>query len=235
MKAVPSIDLLEAAAYALVGERCRQSYLHDLRGGLQSVQTAVELLARAAMAPGENPALAEKATALARRAVQNHEKSLVELLARLTPMKETAAPLNVSELLTDILRFTRNDAAGKSITFQIESSAEVWVVAQAHKFRLIILGLVCSLIDAAAPDAVIGITVARAAPDAAIEFRSSVPCPAIRNPLDPWHSGGAISSSYELLLAMAQQWVSANGGRLEPPAESRLPNALRIYYPLASS
>jgi hypothetical protein len=193
------------------------------------------LLVRAAMSPGENSALAEKASALARRAVQNHEKSLAELLSQLTPMKETAASVNVGELVAEVLRFTRNDAAGKSITLRIESATDVWVVAQARQFRLLVLGLVSSLIDAAAPGAALDIAVARAIPDAMIEFRSSVPCPAVLNPEDLWHSGGAMSSMHELLLALTHRWVSNNEGRLEPPAGPHLPNALRIYYPLASS
>ncbi len=235
MKAIPFIDLLEAAAYALVGERCRQSFLHDIRGGLQSLHTAVELLTRASMSPGESAAVAEKASALARRAVQNHEKSLAELLDKLTPQREAAAPVNVGELVGEVLRFIRNDAAGKSIAFRLESAADVWVAAQVHKFHLVLLGIVSALIDAAAPGAVIDIAVARSNMDAVIEFRSSIPCPALRTPEDLWHSGGAMSSQYELMLTLTQRWVSANGGRLEPPADSRLPNALRIYYPLASS
>jgi signal transduction histidine kinase len=235
MKAIPTVDLLEAAAYALVGERCRQSYLHDIRGGLQSLHTAVELLVRAAMGPAENAALAEKASTFARRALQNHETSLAELLNQLTPLKETAAPVDLGELVAEVLRFTRNDAAGKSLTFQLESADGVLVVAQPRRFRLLVLGLVSSLIDAAAPGTSVDITVARAVPDAIIEFRSMIPCPAVRDSEDLWQSGGATSSSYELLLALTRRWVSANGGRLEPPADAHLPNALRIYYPLASS
>jgi signal transduction histidine kinase len=235
MKAIPSIDLLEAAAYALVGERCRQSYLHDIRGGLQSLHTAVELLVRAAMSTGENPALAEKATAIARRAVQNHEKSLAELLDQLTPSKETAATVNVGEVVSEVLRFIINEASGKSISFRFEPAPEVLVVAQPRKLRLLILGLSSSLIDAAAPRAVIDVAVARENRDAMIEFRSSVPCPALRSPEDLWHSGGAMSSPYELLLVLTQSWASTNGGRLERPTDAHLPHALRIYYPLASS
>ena len=235
MKAISSIDLLEAAAYALVGERCRQSYLHDIRGGLQSLHSAVELLARAAVSPAENPALAEKASALARRAVQNHEKSLTELLNQLAPIEERAGTVDVGELVAVVLRFIRNDAAGKSINFRFAPSAEVLVVAQPHKFRLLILGLCSALIDAAAPGAVVDVAVARAHLDAMVEFRSSIPCPTIQNPQALWRAGEAVSSAYELLLALTQHWVSVNGGRLEPPTGAHLPNSLRIYYPLASS
>jgi len=234
MTVTASIDVFEAAAYALVGERCRQSYLHQVRGGLQSLHTAVELLVRAAATPGDNPALAERAAALARRALQNHEKSMAELFNELAPMQESADSLNVGEVVAEVLRFIRNDAAGRSITFRVESATDVWVMAQPHKLRLLLLGLVTSLIDAAAPGAVIDVAVARAIPHAMIEFRSGVLCPAFPDPQHLWQSGTTPGSAYELLLALTQRWSTANGGRLEPPVDPQVPGALRIYYPLAS-
>ena len=235
MNAIPSIDMLEAAAYALVGERCRNSYLHDLRGELQSLQSAVELLARAAVKPGENSALAEKAATLARRTVQNHEKSLAQLLNHLAPVKESAQTVNLGELIAEALRFMRNEAACKSVTFHLQPVTEIVVVTQPHKLRLLLVGLWCGLIDAAPPGAAVDVRVERRIQEVMIEFRSTIPCPAIQNPEELWHSVGIMSSSFELLLALTQQWVSVNGGRLEPPMDSHLPKALRIYYPLASS
>jgi hypothetical protein len=234
MKAIPSINMLEAAAYALVSERCRQSYLHDIRGGLQALHSAVELLVRAANSPGDNPALAEKATALARRAVQKQEKSLVELVNQITPQTEIAGTVNVGDLVSDVLRFIRNDAANKSIAFRLEAAGDVQVLAQPHKFRLLILGLCSTLTDGLAPGSVVDVAVARADSEALVEFRSTMSCAAV-NPEYLWNPAGAMSSPCELLLALTQHWAAANGGRLELSTEPHLPNTLRIYYPLASA
>jgi hypothetical protein len=232
MKAIPCITMLEAAAYALVSERCRLSYLHDARGGLQALYSAVELLVRAAKDPGGNPALAEKAAVLARRAVQKQEKSLVELLNQTTPQSEIASTVNVADLVSDILRFIRNDAASKSIAFRLEAAGDVLILAQPLKFRLLILGLCSTLTDGLAPGSVVGVAVARADPEALVEFRSAVSCAAV-NPEDLWNPAGAMASACELLMALTQHWAAANGGRLALCTEAHLPNTLRLYYPLA--
>ena len=67
MKAVSFTQVLDAAAYALIGERCQQAYIHDIRGGLQAINSAVELLARSVKSPAQNGALLEKASALGHR------------------------------------------------------------------------------------------------------------------------------------------------------------------------
>jgi hypothetical protein len=217
-----------------VGERYRQSYLHDVRGGLQALNSAVELLIRAARAPGENAALAEKASGLARRAVQRQEKSLVQLVNQLTPQSEIATTLNVGEMVDDVMRFIKNDSASKSITFRAESAADVFVLAQAHKFRMLILGLSLALTDGLAPGTVVDIAVSRAGSSASVEFRSLMPCSSVPSPENLRHTDGA-TSLFELMVALTGRWTALNGGRIDLSAEPHLPTALRIYYPLASS
>ena len=235
MKALSFVELLDAAAYALAGERCRQSYLHDMRGALQVLQSAVELLIRAAGSCTENPALAEKASGLARRAVQNYEKSLVELVNHLTPHDELASVVNVGELVGDVVRFIRNDAASKSITFHLESAADVFVLAQPHKFRMLLLGLCSALTDGLPPETVVDIAIGRTASSASVEFHPVTPCSAVPSLEALGHTDGSTTSLFELMVALTGRWTALNGGRIEPTTDSHLPSALRIYYPLASS
>ncbi len=230
MKAISSIDVLGAAAYALVSERCRQSYLHDIRGGLQTLNSAVELLIRAANSPAENTALAEKASVLARRAVQKQEKLLLDLLNDLTPQTETASRVNIGELMSEVLRFVANDVAGKSVSIRLQSATELCVLVERHKFRLLILGLVCMLADDLAPGSVVEVTIARSASHALIEFLSSVARSSLHEAKSPWESTAAMSSPGELLLALTRQWTVANGGGLELS-----PTAIRIRYPAAEN
>jgi hypothetical protein len=218
-----------------VGERYRQSYLHDVRGGLQALNSAVELLIRAASAPGENAALAEKASALARRAVQRQEKSLVDLVNQLTLQSEMATTLNVGEMVDDVMRFIRNDSASKSITFRAESAADVFVLAQAHKFRMLILGLSLALTDGLAPGTVVDVAVARAGSSASVEFRSVMPCSSVPTPENLSQADNSSTSLFELIVALTGRWTALNGGRIDLSTEPHLPTALRIYYPLASS
>jgi len=54
-------DLYEAAARATINERCAPAYLHDVRGSLQALFGALELLGRSARAGGGDLARVEKA------------------------------------------------------------------------------------------------------------------------------------------------------------------------------
>ena len=233
MKAICASDMLEAAAYALVGARCRQSYLHDVRGGMQALRSAIELLARAASIQGVDRPLAEKASGLARSAVSKHEKSLVELVNQLAPQGGTAATVNVGELVSDALRFLRNELAAKSITFRAEAAPDVLVFAETDKFRLLILGLISTLVDELAPGGVVDLTVARSDSNALVEFRAAMPCAFIRNPEELLRPPSTVASAFELLLAVTQRWASDHGGRVELSTGSQSPDALRLHYPLA--
>jgi hypothetical protein len=198
-------DALDAAAYALVGERCRHAHLHDIRGELQTLQSSLELLARSAKTPADNIALADKATALARRALANHEKALVEFVNQTTPHDEAAVAVDVRDMVNSALRSLRNDAANKSITFKVESAADLRIVAQPYRSRLLIMVL--------------------------IEIQSAVKWPAVRSPEDLWSSATSQVPPHDLLLAVTSRWASANGGRVEPPQDSQSHPALRLYYP----
>jgi hypothetical protein len=235
VKLLPISDVLEAAAYAVVGERCRQAHLHDARGELQTLHSAIELLARAAKTPGENTGLADKASALAKRALAVHEKSLVELLNRMTPHNAAVVPVNVGLLVAEVLRVLRNDALSKSINFRFEAVADVSIEAQPNLFEMVILGLCAMTIDELASGACIAVTVGRLDSHAYVEWKSNIPWPAVRRPEELWHSARAALSPYELILAVAWRWTSANGGRVELPEDPQVRDTLRIYYPNHSS
>jgi hypothetical protein len=229
---LPLGDVLEAAAFALVGERCRQAHIHDARGDLQALHSAIELLARAAKSPGDNALLAEKAAALARRALSNHEKALVDRLNRMTPHLAAPIVVNLGQLVSDVLRTLRNDALSKSIAFRFDAVADVSIVAQPHMCEMVILGLCAMTMDKLAAGASIDVAVGQSDSYAFIEWKSKLPWPAVRSPEELWRSAQDTLLPYELLLAVAWRWSSTQGGRVEMPAEPQLQDALRIYYPL---
>jgi hypothetical protein len=224
MKTVSRSDIVDAAAHALIAGCCRESYLHDIRGGLQALGSAVELLARAAQNPVPNQALAEKAAALARRALANHETSLLALLSELLPQSEAASTVNVGETLHEVLRFIKGDAGRRSITFTLTSPADVRVLTQARRFRLLMLGMSSTLADGLDPGTAVAVTVSAAASEALIEFRPSLPAPStpdLEQPLHAW------------LLEWMRQWPVGCGGRLELDSEQESPPSLRVYLALA--
>lgn len=229
--ALSPADLLEAAAYSLVTARCRTSYVHEIRGGLQALNSAVELLARAVKNPGENLALAEKAVALARRALLNHEQALLEFVNQVAPQPEIAGAVDVGELMSEVLRFIRNDAANKSITFRLASTPDVRVRAQPRTLRLFALGLCATLIDGLDPGTVVDVTVSRSDQSAVIELGPVVPGASTRTPEQFLDYRGATLPLYELLLSLTRQWLATNGGSLDMPEETDLPRVLRISYP----
>jgi signal transduction histidine kinase len=230
MKAITTRDMLEAAAFALVSERCRASYVHDIRGGLHALYGGVELLSRAAKNP-DNGILADKAAGLARSALAKHEKSLIDLVDQLSPRQEAAVPVNVGELVGEILRFIRNDVANKSVTFRLQTERDIVVLAEAHKIRLLLLGLSITLTDGLDPGTVIDVSVTRSSHYALIEFASFVSSPTVPELKDIWGSTGPVASARELLLSLSQAWASDNGGRLELTGEPTRSTGVRLYYP----
>jgi signal transduction histidine kinase len=233
MKPILPQDLLEAAAWALVGERCRRSYLHDVRGGLQALQSAVELLARAAKSPGDNERIADKAITLARRALGNYESSLVELVDQLTPHLENAATVDVGLALAEVLRFVHNDAGAKSITFRSQPVAGIFIRAEAQKFRLLLLGLCAAAIDELAPGAVVDVDISRDSSQMCIAFFSDMRSPPLLTGEELWSAAAVELPAYEFLLALTRRWACANGGGVELSSQpqSQRRGALRIRYP----
>jgi hypothetical protein len=231
MNGVNSTQILDAAAYALVTERCRQAYIHDIRGGLQALTAAIELLALSAKAP-DNPVLLEKAHAIARRAMATHEQSLLELMQRVAPNDEPATRVNIGEVVNDALRILRNDALVKSISFTSALSPDLFISAQAHRCHLLILGLNAMAIDALPKGSSIDVTLVSTGSHALLEFNSALRYSRIPNPAD-FGPGRPSMPPYELLLALTSQWVGLNEGRIELE-DGGLSNTLRIYYPLAA-
>jgi signal transduction histidine kinase len=234
MTALPLNDVLEAAAYALISERWQRAYMHDMRSGLQTLRNALELLARAARGPSENLTALEKSVSLAKRAMDNHEQFLAALMRQTTRHEEAAAAMNLGELVGEVLGFARIGASAKSIVFRVESIPDAPIVAQSCKCRLLLLGICTVSIDELGAGSVIDVGVRRSGSDAVVEFKSGLPCPAIRNPADLWHAAQGALIPYELILALTRQWAGAHGGRLECGQEPDLRSALRIYYPMAA-
>jgi hypothetical protein len=234
MNAVTLTNVLDAAAYALVSQRCRQATLHDIRGGLQALQNAIELLARSAKAPTPNPATVAKVLALATRAMTTHEQLLLDLVRQTAPSDAPASVLDLGELVQEVLRFLRNDALTKSISLQVTAASGSTILAQPDKCRLLILGIAAATIDALPAGSAMTVAVAASDPHVLLEFKSAMRYSPIHKLVDLGHDFPATLAPHDLLLAIASEWLSAHGGSIDLAEGGDAPSSLRIYYPAAA-
>jgi hypothetical protein len=223
-------QVLDAAVATLVNGRCRRAYLHDLRGGLQALSGAFELLVRLARTGKSDPVLVDRASAIARNALANHEGAIVEMLMQVVPEEELAGTVDLGELIDETLQFLRNDIACRRITLSVDRCDQLEVLAQKHELRVLLLGLLTLRIDdcptggelivrleRAENLAVFAVSsVARAHPDSS-DAQSS------REPVYPG----------QVVLEWASNRLSRHGGRMElTRAEHSARSELRVYYPL---
>jgi signal transduction histidine kinase len=220
---LPLMDqILDAAVHSIVTERCQRSYMHDIRGGLQAISGAFELLARLAKSGVNDPGMVERASTIAKRAVANHETAVLEMVRQMTAEDDDVAPVGLGELLEDTIRFLRNDIASKQLQLSFSRSGEFVLQVQKRKLRLILLGLIALCIDDSPAGGELTVRLDRSGGDARIEMNSAV----AQRAADP------SAKPPELVLDMARQWLGAHGGRLELRNEILGRSELKIYYPL---
>ncbi len=226
MSAIEVDRMVDAAAHTLITERCRRAYLHDMRGGLQAIAGAFELLTRLAKSGENNPSVVERASAIARRALANHENAMLEMVKQITSENGSTEAIDLGALLDDIMRFLRNDIASKQIGVSVSSSRELTVHAQKHKLRLILLGQIAQCIDDCETGSELRITLDRSNSYAVLELSATQGPQAARKhpPLEP----------RELVLDMARQWLCAHGGRMEQSNDLHGRADLKIFYPVLS-
>ena len=226
-------ELYEAAARAAINERCAPAFLHDVRGSMQALFSALELLGRSAKACGDTARI-EKACALAKRAISHHEKSTMEVLQLLTLQHAEPDIVDVAALLNDVVHFLRNDAANREVTLAVATAPDLYLSAERAKFQTVLVGLLTGAIDATPLGAELQISAERCGPCAVISI-GRVDCygemPQPEQLLD-WSQGRLLRS--ELILVFARRFVMAHGGRIEIDPVANPAGALRLYYPCAA-
>jgi hypothetical protein len=165
-----SADVVAAAARASIHRRFAASYVHDVRGTMQALFSAIELLGRSAQSA--NAARVEKAYELARRAMSNHEKSTIDVLSSLAQESSEAAATDLGALVVETAHFLRNDAATKGVKL-IGTPAEVFVTAPRAELRTLLVGLMAAAIDATASGGELRVSAAREGDAAVLTIDSS--------------------------------------------------------------
>jgi signal transduction histidine kinase len=224
-------ELLAAAACAIINERHAAAYAHDVRGTMQALFGAFELLGRSAKA-GADTSRVEKASDLARRSITHHEKSTMHVLDLLTQQPADPTPTNLTALLPDVAHFLRHMAALKDVNIVVSAAPDLWVLAQTTKLQMLLVGLLTEAIDDTPAGAELGVRVDRVG-DGQIALSIGLPLfAAITEDSDA--AAVAPRRSYrprELILAFARQFLTANQGRLSVDLAAPPHGTLSLYFP----
>ncbi|MDP8983572.1 MAG: hypothetical protein M3N97_00755 [Pseudomonadota bacterium] len=229
-------DLYEAAARAIINQRCAPAYLHDIRGSMQALFSALELLGRSAKSGADNPERVEKACELAKRAISNHEKSTLGVVQALTLQHTEAVAMDVFRLVSEVVHFLRNEAAGREVALKVIGPVGVSISAERARLQTVLVGLLMAAIDAVPPGASLLLCVESADGEALVSVDSDAGYEEIP-PIDPLRrdQNGPLLLPKDLTLLFARQFLAANGGRLEiHGASAAMPRGvLRLRYPIA--
>ena len=167
-------DVLAAAVQTLINDRCRQAYIHDMRGGLQAIYTSFEALARSAKNGAQNAALIDSASSMAKRAMAHHEQALVDIVNQVTGTEGAAEVVDLGRLLQEAQQFLRNDALSRGISLRSSAQENVLVLAQRNKLRSLVLGLHAVGIDALPAGAELHVELSLEGSFALLELRSEL-------------------------------------------------------------
>jgi hypothetical protein len=226
----------EAAARATINERCGLAFLHDVRGSMQALFSALELLGRSAKAGGGNPERVEKACDLARRAISRHEKSTIDTLAVLTLQHTDAAALDVGELLRDAVHFLRNDAVNNGVRVTVAAPAGLMIRGDRTKLQTLLIGLLAAAIDDLPAGVELPLSIERAAADVLLTIGSSTgyadtddadhaPQELVQRP-----QGRVLQK--DLTLLFARKFLAANGGSIRIDGSAGAHGAVYLRHPL---
>jgi hypothetical protein len=227
-------DVLDAAVQTLINERCRQAYVHDMRGGLQAIYSSFELLARSAKHGAANAVLIENASSIAKRAMAHHEQALAEIVNQVAGSVDAPVNTNLANLVKQAQHFLRNDALSKGVTLAFSGCEELLVFCPRNKLRSLILGLLALGIDGLPSGAELHVELSRVDGYVLLELRSELTYSAIREAQDLLCHEPVHLRQQELVLGYARHWIRASGGRVEIHSPADAQSGLRIYYPLAA-
>ncbi|HLW25347.1 MAG TPA: hypothetical protein VKT22_13390 [Steroidobacteraceae bacterium] len=206
----------EAAARTLIAQRCQRAYVHEIRGGLQALSGAFELLSRLAKNGDGDPAVADRAATLAKRALTNHENAMLDIVRQITAARDPAERVELRAMLDDVLHFLHNDFEARQIQTRVERGAPLFIEVPRNQLRFMLFGLLTDRLDRCAASS--EVTISLAARDGGVV-------------LDLQCASGETGSNP--VLDLVERWVEAQGGRFERVGDR--PGRLALVLPEAST
>jgi signal transduction histidine kinase len=226
-----SSDVFTTAARAAINERSASAYLHDVRGTMQALFSAFELLGRSARMGGANPARVEKAWDLARRAMSNHEKSTLDVLQLLTLQPNPPAAVDLAELVNEVVHFLRNEAASKYVTVAASAAPDVRVSVERAKLQTLLVGLLTAAIEETPGGSELPLAVGRQGRDAVITLGSHAGLGNLRGSDELLAEPLGVLRPRELTLLFARRLLADGGGRLDIDGSAFPAGSITLYHP----
>ena len=226
-------DIYEAAAQANINERFAPTYLHDVRGTMQALFSAVELLLRSAQS-GADPTRVEKASELAKRAMAHHERATTDIVQLLTLERNELVDIDLNRLVQDVAHFLRNAAAVKGVKISVAPNAELVVTAERGKLRTLLVGLFAAGIDSMAAGEELHVSTLREEGDAVVAIGSDAGFAAFASSRATSQRAEARIRANDLTFLFAERFLTDHGGDLTLEHVDAKRRTLKLRYPCAS-
>lgn len=220
----------------MLAERYRHVYLHDLRGGLQSLQNAVQLLARASLSPGQAGDMTARVAELANRSLSTHEQTIQATLDQLLLVDEPALACDLSEVVRQLLKFLQNEIAVNDLTIKFAPREGLHVRAAPNRLRLVIMALLTVGLDRLPRDTVWELRLFEDEGNARLDLGPTIIPDDLAHELnDAQPSLDDIEAFYHsgLSLRTVRQLLVAQGATIEVISDPGSRAAWRVRYPLA--
>lgn len=159
----------------------------------------------------------------------------MEVLELLTQQQAAAALFDVGPLVTDVIHFLRNDAAGREVTVTLTAEDALQIHTERTKLRTLLVGLVTLAIDRTPSGAELHVVVARRDHEALISIGSDGGYKSAPS-AEQWEIGSMQAVTVQdLTLLFATRFLTANLGRLEIDSSAPPRGTINIYHPSIES
>lgn len=220
-------SILQAAVRNRICFLCGHAYLHELRGGLQAIHSAVELLARSGTAA--DPAIAAKASGIAKRAIATHESTITRVFDDIIADQHGPQEFDLGALAGECVQLLQNPAAARGVALSLIVQEALMIRARRSQLRISILGVILSALRNMPQGSQLRLLAARGDGGVALRFEGTdfgswqaLPGPAAL----------ATADLDDLILPVSQRVVAADGGRMWTEAAAGAGGALCIDYPV---
>lgn len=195
---------------------------------MQALFSAIELLGRSAKAAAD-PQRLDKVVDLARRAIQQHEKSSLQVLELLTQQRGEPSAVDLNELLRETAHLLRSASSAKHVKVELNAEPDGMVKLHRAALQSVLIGLIGAAIDASPAGATLHLWLRRQERETVIQIGSHGGLGEIDtvDPAKPLPTSPFAMSS--LLVWYVRQVLSENRATFEIANEPS-PGAMKLIF-----